>query len=259
MKSQIRALPAAPGIYIIRHRDSGKLYVGSSVNIRRRAYSHENALTHGTHANAHLQAAFALYGDAAFEVTLIGAVADRETLRAAEAAAIARFRSDDRALGYNVEPVVMGPVGRAPETILKMAAASRGKKQSAETIARRVASLVGGKHPPRSAAMLERAADAQRGKTHTPEHKAKIAAAMRGRRMSDETRQKMSRINSNRSDETLRKMALAATGKKASKEARARMSVAALGKKKPPRSPGHCLAIAAAKKAWWAARRGNTA
>jgi group I intron endonuclease len=56
-----------PGIYAIRNRRNGKLYVGSASNISKRWSRHRKDLREGSHRNKHLQAAFNYYGEEAFE------------------------------------------------------------------------------------------------------------------------------------------------------------------------------------------------
>ena len=61
------------GIYQIRNLVNGKIYLGSSINIDRRWYSHECNLNGNYHENNHLQRAFDKYGadNFIFEVLLI--------------------------------------------------------------------------------------------------------------------------------------------------------------------------------------------
>jgi group I intron endonuclease len=55
-----------PGIYAIRHLESGKVYVGSASNISKRWSRHRKDLRAGVHKNKHLQAAWNKYGEEAF-------------------------------------------------------------------------------------------------------------------------------------------------------------------------------------------------
>lgn len=55
-----------PGIYVIRHIESGKVYVGSASNISKRWHRHRKDLRLGRHPNKHLQAAWTMYGEDAF-------------------------------------------------------------------------------------------------------------------------------------------------------------------------------------------------
>ncbi len=55
------------GVYTIRHRESGNLYVGSSKNVRRRLSAHMGHLRKGAHHASHLQNAWNKYGHDAFD------------------------------------------------------------------------------------------------------------------------------------------------------------------------------------------------
>ena len=59
------------GIYIIRNLVNDKIYVGSSVNIRRRFSQHKSTLRHNTHKNKHLQNAWNKHGEENFEFIVI--------------------------------------------------------------------------------------------------------------------------------------------------------------------------------------------
>lgn len=62
------------GVYAIKHRRSGRLYVGSTsrpTGIVARLSEHRSRLNRGTHANRRLQMAFAKYGAAAFDFLVI--------------------------------------------------------------------------------------------------------------------------------------------------------------------------------------------
>jgi hypothetical protein len=50
------------GIYFIRSKASGKMYIGSSVDIERRHNSHRHALRQGVHGNSRLSGAYAKAG-----------------------------------------------------------------------------------------------------------------------------------------------------------------------------------------------------
>lgn len=47
-----------PGVYVLYHTESNKVYVGSTGNLGNRLSQHRNSLRRGTHENRHLQAAF---------------------------------------------------------------------------------------------------------------------------------------------------------------------------------------------------------
>lgn len=43
------------GVYKITNKETGKFYIGSSVDIRQRWYAHKSKLRRGVHSNQHLQ------------------------------------------------------------------------------------------------------------------------------------------------------------------------------------------------------------
>jgi hypothetical protein len=58
-----RSLPQVAGVYSIRHRDTKRLYIGYSNNIRKRGYEHLKALLEGRHWNEKLQEDWWIIGD----------------------------------------------------------------------------------------------------------------------------------------------------------------------------------------------------
>lgn len=63
-----------PSIYAIRHKESGKVYVGSAVKVLSRWGQHRSQLRKAKHHNPCLQAAWMLHGEAAFEFEVLDAL-----------------------------------------------------------------------------------------------------------------------------------------------------------------------------------------
>ena len=59
------------GVYQIRNRDSGAMYIGSAISLASRKTTHWWALRHGRHFNTHLQNAWNKYGESAFVFEVI--------------------------------------------------------------------------------------------------------------------------------------------------------------------------------------------
>ena len=59
------------GIYQIRNKVNGKLYIGSSGNLKKREYDHFRHLKNKKHENSHLQYAFDKYGEDSFVFDII--------------------------------------------------------------------------------------------------------------------------------------------------------------------------------------------
>ena len=59
------------GVYKITNTVNGKIYVGSSKDIKNRWYQHKKKLNEGKHGNTHLQNAWDLYGRDSFVFEII--------------------------------------------------------------------------------------------------------------------------------------------------------------------------------------------
>lgn len=93
-------LPRIPAVYVIKSTTNGKMYIGSSCNLRRRIRDHLRNLERGTHKNKHLQSAFNKYGGDTFEVeTLDFPIRDR--LYDVEQFYLDKFDPNDRSIGFN--------------------------------------------------------------------------------------------------------------------------------------------------------------
>lgn len=101
-KTQVmRAKLSGPGVYLIRCKTNGKVYVGSTVrNVRNRLSTHFGALRYGRHICGRLQADFTQYGESAFEGVVIAFIPDHEVLQR-EASEIANHNATDSIYGYN--------------------------------------------------------------------------------------------------------------------------------------------------------------
>src|SRR5579864_2038394 len=94
-------MPRSSGIYRIRCKRNGKIYVGSAADLRARWKQHVTALRAGRHINPHLQSAWRWYGDAAFEFEILEHV-EAALLLEAEQHWIDKTGCTDRRLGFNV-------------------------------------------------------------------------------------------------------------------------------------------------------------
>ncbi|HXY96551.1 MAG TPA: GIY-YIG nuclease family protein [Steroidobacteraceae bacterium] len=90
------------GIYQIRCKRSGRIYIGSAVNLLNRWYRHHQQLAEGLHGNPHLQSAWTRYGAANFEFTVLE-FADPSQLLLREQYWIDRTGCADRRKGFNVK------------------------------------------------------------------------------------------------------------------------------------------------------------
>lgn len=231
------------GIYLITNTEDGKVYLGSSINLKKRKYAHFNALQNGKHSNRHLQCAYDLYGVEAFqwEVLLYSPkdISDKE-LKTLEDYYINFFNALNPKYGYNFLSADRHFVSE--ETKAKMSASLTGKR-------------LGMKHTEEARAKISASLKGKpstfKGKIHTAESKEKNAAAHRGKpsgrvgkKASEETRMKLSishigntsALGHKCSEEAKSKISAANKGnqswlgKKHSEEAKARMSISQINR-----------------------------
>lgn len=99
---QLGDVPMIPGVYEIVHRTSGKRYIGSAINIRKRWRSHLKSLTKETNQTSpKLRNAWQKYGPRAFEFRIIVLCEPDELLRL-EKAMIQTHQAVRH--GYNCRP-----------------------------------------------------------------------------------------------------------------------------------------------------------
>jgi len=94
------------GVYAIRHKPTGTVYIGSSLCLRRRWQSHQSRLHSGVHPNSRLQRDWLRDGPTAFEFAVLTTVpwGDRE-LETAEANILRAIQQEGSVPTYNPRPV----------------------------------------------------------------------------------------------------------------------------------------------------------
>jgi group I intron endonuclease len=196
-------------IYAIVNTINGKLYVGSSRDVRARWREHLNYLENNKHSNNYLQHSFNKYGRDAFEFHIIQEVNEIEQLITAEQYWIDFTKCCDRRFGYNIEPTADRST-RSAETIAKISVKNKGKVRSAEARAKysrankgkilseetrgKLRAINLGKTMPEET--RKKIGESLKGRVFTASHRAKIGAAWKGRKHTEETRQKMIGMNS---------------------------------------------------------------
>lgn len=151
------------GIYKIVNKTNGKVYVGSSKNVKARKRSHYHYLRAGKHPNKHLQSAWNHYGEEnfSFEIALYCEI---ELLFLEEKRIIIECKSTDRERGYNVSDntiSAMSGLRHRTESIERMREAKRGSKNQ----------FYGKKH---SEATKKAISEAKKGTKLSEEHRKKI-------------------------------------------------------------------------------------
>lgn len=172
------------GIYKIANTQNGKIYVGSSLNIKARWSKHLSALRRGVHKNAHLQSAFAIYGEHAFQFNVLE-LCDEQVLLTREQHYLDTLRPE-----YNILPIAGNSTGyrHGYDAKRKMSATHIGNKhflgkRHSESTKQKLAALrVGSRLSPEHVARIK---EANLGNTHTlgrqltEEHKAKVSSALK--------------------------------------------------------------------------------
>ena len=161
------------GIYLIKCSRPGDLplyYVGQSQHVQKRFSQHRNGLRSGRHFNAHLQAAWNKYGEAAFSFELLEEI-PVDQLDEAELWWLQEMAGSRFSCNIGTDPV----------------APARGRKFTAEHRRR-----------------ISEATSGQRhylfGRKMDNEHRARISAAGKGQRRSEATRAAISRATSGSSN-----------------------------------------------------------
>ena len=97
------------GIYAIRNKVNGKIYIGSSVDVSKRQKQHYRLLTQNKHHSYKLQADWNKYGEEAFEWCVIEEILDLELLEQIEQKYLDDYKVCSN--GYNVA-LLAGRVSR---------------------------------------------------------------------------------------------------------------------------------------------------
>lgn len=90
------------GIYKIHNLINNKLYIGQSVNIRRRWTDHKRCLRNGSHENTYLQHSWDKYGESVFEFKVLE-YCSIDQLDERECYYINLFHTTEHDYGYNLQ------------------------------------------------------------------------------------------------------------------------------------------------------------
>jgi hypothetical protein len=101
-------IPNVSGIYQIRCKVNGKIYIGSAVALNARWLKHRAGLRRGKHRNSHLQFAWDKYGEESFDFSVLEFV-PRASLLQAEQNWIDKTGCTNRKIGFNIYPVAGSP------------------------------------------------------------------------------------------------------------------------------------------------------
>lgn len=96
------------GIYSITNTLTNKIYIGSSVHIKRRWAEHKSRLVNRTHPNPHLQYSFNKDGISNFKFEIIEVVKDKNILLEREQFWLDKTNVCDRTIGFNINQLATG-------------------------------------------------------------------------------------------------------------------------------------------------------
>jgi len=167
------------GVYIIRNLINGKVYIGSSVNLKNRQREHWSHLQKGNHHNVHLQHAWNKYGEKAFVFETVEYV-EESWLLLFEQKYIDQYCSYDGERGYNICKVAGNTLGfhHSSETKEQISNLNKGRVMP-EDAKRRISEANSG------------SGNYFYGKHHTDETKRKISEANKGRKRTEEQRARL--------------------------------------------------------------------
>lgn len=133
MNKNIDVITSLSGIYQITNTINGKIYIGSSVNLKQRFNDHKKLLRHNKHPNKHLQSAWLQYGENNF-VFIILEYIEPLSLLIREQYYIDLFSSSNNKIGYNISKIAGNSFGtkRSEESKLKMSYARVKKSRVKE-------------------------------------------------------------------------------------------------------------------------------
>lgn len=187
------------GVYSIRNTVSGKIYIGSAINLSRRFSEHFRMLKRGKHENDHLQKSWNKHGHENFEFVI------EEVCLADDAVVREQFYLDRYREGvgwdnmYNIQPTAQSRLGfcHSEESLNKMRKQQSGegngffgKKHSKESREKMRDSSIGqvawNKGVSWGDEVKSKISEANKGKKLSEDHKKKIGDFFRGRPLSPE-------------------------------------------------------------------------
>lgn len=169
------------GIYQILNVVNGKFYIGKSKNILKRWHNHRSKLRRNLSKSPYLQAAWNKYGETAFEFIIVE-ICVCDDLEKCEQYWIDKLGACDRELGYNSNPNSETSLGAVCSlaTRIKIANANRGKIRTLEQKERlSQAQILRQKQFGTSKETIAKISAAQKGRKQPNDKVAKMALAHR--------------------------------------------------------------------------------
>jgi group I intron endonuclease len=160
-------------IYKICNIISGRIYIGSAVDVKRRWHHHRGHLFKGTHHSRTMQRSWEKHGPDAFAFGIVELITDKANLIKREQYWIDFYDSSNPKTGFNIAPKAGSSLGRKhpPDILVKMRQPRKNKPPpfTAEHCAAISASRIGNQWG--------------KGIPKTAEHRQKIRERQTGRKM----------------------------------------------------------------------------
>jgi group I intron endonuclease len=206
------------GIYKIENLITGRVYVGSSIDFKKRWNQHKSCLKNNKHGNSYLQNSWNKHGEKAFKFFIIERCGE-ELLYEREQYWFNYYKENE--LVYNVREIVESNKGMKHNEETKKRLSEISKNMSEETRKK-----IGEASKNSSEETRKKISEANRGKKRSEETKKKLSEASKGHKVSEETRQKLKEINKGHkvSEETKKKISEGHLGVKLSDEHKKKIS-----------------------------------
>ena len=185
------------GIYKIENTTNGRYYIGSSKDILGDRWpKHKAMLRHNRHHNQHLQRAWNKYGESCFRFLIVETLQDASDtqLLTLEQGYLDGVKTNPSSV-YNLNFEATGG-GWTDEWKKKHRIATKLALSDPMVRLKISNALKGKSKPPRSAEHCLKISHANKGKSLSPEHRAKIVKTLIGRPVSMETRTKLEKTSS---------------------------------------------------------------
>jgi group I intron endonuclease len=237
------------GIYCLTHRDTGRRYVGSSVNIRNRMRSHLYCAR--SDARICVSRAIRKLGARSFDAHVV-CFAERSEIPIIETHLIAAWHTAGP-LGFNTFTTATANYGHAvyDATRRRLSAANKGKMPSHQCKAAKMEQLKTWRPSPQHLAALIAGAKKKKPQGFSM----KLRMANIGKKHSEESKEKMrsAKLGKKQSPEHIENARLTRIGKKHTAEWNAKISTSQKGKKVSAETKAKLSAIV---KSWWANKKG---
>lgn len=188
-------------VYKITCVSNGNFYIGSSVNLQKRWYTHRLELTKGAHFNRHLQSSWNKYGKDNFKFEVLESADSQEAVLLLEQQYLDLHAGKDYCFNFALRvdaPMAGRTVSESMRAKMRQRCGENhwnwGRKLNPETIEK--IRETNKKHPHHlrrhTPEEIRKIAESSRGRRHTIESKKKISIAHKGKVLPQELRDRIS-------------------------------------------------------------------